>query len=267
MWQIVARELKDKKWSLLAYCLGSLLMIWLYVATFRSSQNSTQQLQELVKTYPKGLLDALGLNNLSLDTIEEYLNAKHFSLLWPLLAIIIALGRAAGQFAGEIQNGTMGLLLSLPQKRIQIFTAKYVAGLVTILLFTGVSVFGVIPWAAAYNIPSHFTVLFNAWVLTSLFMLTIYVVGLVVSSWVSEKGKVYAITTSAIIVSYVAYLLALISNDLSWLKHFSLFFYFNTAETLSTGHIMSSSWIVFGSIIILGSILAAWRFNTRDVSI
>src|SRR4051794_16380744 len=94
MWQITLRELKDRKWSLLAYCLGSFLLLWLYVATFRSSQNSAAQLQELVKSYPKGLLNALGLSDLNMDTVEKYLNAKHFSLLWPLLAIILALSRA-----------------------------------------------------------------------------------------------------------------------------------------------------------------------------
>ena len=142
MWQIAWRELKDRKWSLLAYCIGSFVLLWLYVATFLSSQNSTQALQELVKSYPKGLLDALGLSNLSMNTIEIYLNAKHFSLLWPLLAIILVMSRASNQIAGEIQSGTMGLLLSTPLTRLKIFAAKYLVGIVTIIVFCAVSLYG-----------------------------------------------------------------------------------------------------------------------------
>ncbi|HSX53160.1 MAG TPA: ABC transporter permease subunit [Patescibacteria group bacterium] len=267
MWRITLRELKDRKWSLLAYCLGSLLMLWIYVATFRSSQSSTKQLQDLVKNYPKGFLDAFGLNNLSLDTIEKYLNAKHFSLLWPLVAIILAISRAGSQIAGDIQNGTMGLLLSLPLKRLQIFASKYSAGIITIVAFTGISVFGVIPLAKAYNIPSHWHILLSAWVLTSLFMWSIYCIGLAISSWVSDKGKVYAIAGGIVLLSYVAYILSLISNNLNGLKYYSLFYYFNTLEVLSTGHIKLGSYLVFSLVIIAGTFLAAWHFNRRDISV
>jgi ABC-2 type transport system permease protein len=267
MWQIALRELRDRKWSLLAYSLGSLLMLWLYVATFRSSQNSTQQLQELVKTYPKGLLDALGLSNLNLDTIEKYLNAKHFSLIWPLLAIILGLSRAGSQIAGEIQTGTMGLLLALPLKRWQIFFAKYAAGVITILVFTAVSLFGVIPLAAAYDIPSHLNILFSAWMLASLFMLAIYSIGLMVSSWMDDSGRVYAVMTGLIFLSYVANIVALVESQLGWLKHYSIFYYFDTADVLASGHIMTGSWLVFGGMIIGATVVAAWRFSRRDISV
>lgn len=267
MWRITLRELKDKKWSLLVYCLGSLALLWMYAATFRSSQSSTQQLQDLVKTYPKGLLDALGLNNLSLDTVEIYLNAKHFSLLWPLLAIILAMSRAGSSIAGEIQSGTMGLLLASPVKRWQLFTAKYLFGLLTIMLFTFVSVFGIVPLAAAYSIPTHLHILASTWVLVTLFMWAIYTFCLAISSWAREKGTVYAISGGTLIVLYAAYILSLIIDKLHWLKYVSPFYYLNTQQALSTGHIGLSSVFVFGAVIALSSLVALWRFCTRDISV
>jgi len=267
MWQITSRELKDRRWSLLAYSLGSLTLLWLYVATFRSSQIGTQQLQELVKGYPKGLLNALGLNKLTFNTIEEYLNAKHFSLLWPLIAIILALSRAAGQFAGEIQNGTMGLLLALPLRRWRIFVAKYSAGLLTIVTFTTVSVFGVIPLAGAYSIPTHFHILVSAWILTSLFMWVIYSFGLAISAWVDEKSKAYAIVSTVLLLTYVANIVALINDKLSWLKYYSLFYYFDTQDTLTTGHIAGWTLVVFGLTIIVATAVALMRFDQRDISV
>lgn len=259
--------MRDRKWSLLAYSIGSLVMIWIYVATFRSSQATASQLQDLVKAYPKGLQDALGLNSLSLNSIEAYLNSKHFSLIWPLLAIILALSRAGGQIAGEIQSGTMGLLLNLPLQRWRIFIAKYLTGLLTIFVFTTVSVFGVIPFAAAYDIPTHFNILISAWILTNLFMLSIYSFSMAISSWVSDKGKTYAITASLLIIMYAAYIVSLISDSLASLKYFSIFHYFNTQEALSTGHIMISGLLVFSTITILSTLFAIWRFNSRDISI
>jgi ABC-2 type transport system permease protein len=267
MWQITFRELKDRKWSLLAYCLGSLLLLWIYAATFKSSQASAQQLLEVVKGYPKGFLDAFGLNNLASNSIEVYLNAKHFSFIWPLLAIILALSRAGSQFAGEIQAGTMGLLLALPLKRWQIFIAKYATGLLTIVVFTLISVFGIIPLASAYDIPTHFHVLVGAWVLTTLFMGTVYAVSVVVSAWVSDKGRVYAIVSAVLMLTYVANIIALLDDKLSGLKYYSLFYYFNTAEVLDTGHITTRSLAVFGLTIVIATVVAAWRFSRRDISV
>jgi len=265
MRETIIRELKDRKWSLLAYCLGSLLMLWVYVATFTTSTASAQQLQELVKTYPKALLEAIGLGSFDLNTLEKYLNVKHFSLVWPLVAIILAISRAGSQIAGEIGSGTMGLSLSLPLSRARIFVSKYLAGLITILMFTAVSVFGVIPLAAAYNIPSHIGVLSTAWILCNLFMMAIYSLGLLVSAAVSERGKVYAIMSGGMLAMYMAFIVAAISSNLAWLKHYSLFYYFDTQHVLAGGHISWQSLTVFSLTILIASSLALWRFTRRDI--
>ncbi len=267
MLPIITRELKDRKWSIIAYSVGSLLLLWVYVATFESTQSSSQQLQELLKSYPKALLDALGMGDLTLNNLEIYLNAKHFSLMWPILAIILALSRAGRQIAGEISSGTMGLLLSLPLDRIKIFFAKYIVGLITIIIFTGVSVFGVIPLAAAYNIPSHLNILSMAFVLVTLFMWTVYSFGLAISSVVSESAKVYAITAAVLFASYTAYIVALLETKVEWLKYGSVFHYFNTQKVLASGDIDTSTWLVFGGVILVCSLFAAWRFNKRDINV
>lgn len=267
MWQVTKRELKNRKWSLLVYCIGSFLLLWTYAATFTSSQSSTQQLQELIKSYPKGLLDALGLSDLSMNTIEIYLNAKHFSLLWPLLAIILALSRAGNYIAGEIQTGTMGLLLALPLKRWQLFFAKYSAGLLTIIIFTFVSVFGIIPLASLYGVPTHIHTLSSAWVLVTLFMWAIYAVGMLVSAYSQEKGTVYAIAGGLLVILYTANILSLIVSKLHWLRYISPFYYFNTQQVLSTGTIAGSSVLVFGSTILITTTFACRRFCRRDVSV
>ena len=161
----------------------------------------------------------------------------------------------------------MGLLLALPLRRRQIFAAKYVAGLITILVFTTVSVFGVVPLASAYNIPSHLDILWNAWILTSLFMWTIYSLGLAVSAWMSQASRVYALVGALIMLTYTANIVALIDDQFSDFKYFSLFYYFDTQSVLTTGHIMSSSFLVFGATIVITTIIAAGRFNQRDISV
>lgn len=265
MIKTIVRELKDRKWSLLAFSLGSLLMLWLYVATFRSSQASSAELQDLVKNYPKGFLDAFGLSDLSPDTVEKYLNAKHFSFLWPLLAIILALSRASAQIAGEVQSGTMGLLLALPKKRSELLLAKYLAGFLTVIIFCGVSVFGAIPLAAAYSIPTHLGVLVSAWILCVLFMGAIYTLAFAISSAASSTGKVVSVMGGFLVLSYAAHIAALITSSLSALKYLSVFYYFDTAKVLNSGTIAPRSIVVFAVLIVGGLGLGLWRFSDRDI--
>ncbi len=262
---MIKRELKDRKWSLIAFSAGSLLMLWLYVATFRSSQASAEQLQELVKNYPKGFLEAFGISDLNPSSIEQYLNAKHFSFMWPLFAILLAVSRASGQVAGEVQSRSIGLLLAMPKSRSQILASKYAAGLIAIGIFTAVSIFGVIPLAAAYSIPTHLGVLFAAWVLCTLFMSTVYSLAFAASVSFSTTGHVVSVVSGFLLISYAAYIASLILSSLAPLKYVSLFYYFNTSKVLTSGHVPLSSLAVFLLIILTSLLYSFWRFNQRDL--
>lgn len=262
---MISRELKDRKWSLIAFSIGSLIMLWLYVATFRSSQASAAQLQELVKNYPKGFLEAFGISDLNPSSIEQYLNAKHFSFLWPLFAIILAISRAGGQVAGEVQSGSIGLLLATPKSRSQLLASKFLAGIATIGIFSAVSVFGVIPLAAAYSIPTHLHILLAAWALCALFMTSVYSIAFAASVSFSTTGRVVSLVSGFLIVSYAAHIASLILPSLSALKYISVFYYFNTAKVLATGHIPFSSLVVFLCIIAVSVSYSFWRFNRRDM--
>jgi ABC-2 type transport system permease protein len=267
MKRIIWRELLDRKWSLFWYSLTTVALLWLYAATFKSSVASAQQLLEVVKSYPKALIDAFGLNSLAASSIEVFLNGKHFSFLWPLLAIMLALSRAGGQIAGEIQDRTLGLLLALPLRRLVIFAAKYAAGLVTIITFTALSIFPIIPLAAAYGIDTHPRILGAMWLMSTLFMWAVYAFGLMVSSFVSHPARVSAVSAGVLLLSYAANIIALLDDKLDWLKYGSLFHYFDTASILSTGDLSAAAMGVFVGIIVVASAVAAWQFGRRDIQV
>jgi ABC-2 type transport system permease protein len=267
MKRVVWRELADRKWSLFWYCFAAVALLWVYAATFKSSQASAAQLLQIVKSYPKALIDAFGLGSLASGSIEQYLNGKHFSFIWPLMAILLALSCAGGQLAGEIHDRTLGLLLASPLSRLTIFAAKYVAGLVTIVVFTALSVFPLIPLAQAYGITTHPHILVAAWLLATLFMWSVYALGLMVSAFANQAGRVYAVSAAILLFSYVLNLIALLDDKLDWLRHYSLFYYFDTAGVLSTGHIGAASVWVFVGVIVATSVTGAWQFGRRDIQV
>ena len=267
MRRIFWRELMERKWSLFWYSFAAVALLWIYAATFKSSLASTQQLLQVIKSYPKALIDAFGLNSLAGTTIEQYLNGKHFSFVWPLMAILLAMSRAGSAFAGEIQDRTMGLLLALPVKRLGIFAGKYLAGIAGLAAFTVLSIFPVIPLAKAYGVETHPHVLIGTWMLTMLFAWAVYSFGVLVSCFFTDRSRVYAIAGSLILLSYMANIVSLLADKLSSLKYFSLFHYFDTAASLSSGNVGRSAIAVFVLITAVSTAVAAWQFNRRDVQV
>ena len=264
---LILKELKDRKKSLLGYSIGAFLMLWLYILIFPSIQSSAQQLQSALESYPKELLAAFGMEDLSLNTLEKYLGVENYSFVWPILVITLALSRAGNFFAGEIEKGTIGMTLSLPISRTKIFFSKYLAGILSLLIFTVVSILGVIPLALLHNVDFDFPRLLNLTVLGMFFGIAIFSATAMVSSLASEKAKVYFPVTAALVAMYVINIIANIKPSLEWLQYSSVFHYFNSQEVLAYNNVSLASYAVFGSIILLGMVVGLAAFRRRDVSV
>jgi len=122
MFSIFWRTIKDRKLSLLVYCITALLFIWMYIALFPSISKSFGQLESYINTFPKGFLDAFGLDAKTFTTFEGYIGSEQFTFVWPIMIIAMMISFAGGAIAGEIEKGTIEILLSEPISRLKIFS-------------------------------------------------------------------------------------------------------------------------------------------------
>ncbi|MCL5795823.1 MAG: ABC transporter permease, partial [Patescibacteria group bacterium] len=129
------RTIRDRYLSTIIYLLSTVGLLWLYVAIYPSIKNSFSALESAMKLYPEALMKAFNVDINSYVTIEGYISSEMFSLFWPLILIFISVGFAGGAIAGEIEKGTMELLLSQPVSRLKLFLEKYFAGIFVILLY------------------------------------------------------------------------------------------------------------------------------------
>ncbi len=266
MLPIIKRELWDRKFSLLAYSVVGIALIWLYVALFPSIKASSVQLEKLFQAYPKAVFQALGVQELSFNTLQKFLGVELFSFMWPILAIVFAISRAGTTLAGEIERGTMGLYLSLPVSRLRIFIAKYTSGLISMIVFVVFTVFAILPLAAAYGESISLATIMQLSALSFLFILAVYSATMFFSALFSERSKAYMIMGGILVVSYAANVVALLKSNLNWLHWGSIFYYFNPQDVLSNnGFKLSHAGVLVGTAVIFtlaGSII----FVNRDVS-
>lgn len=266
MKNLLLKELRTKRFSFWLYCGLGLGLVWMYIALFPSLNSQAQSISKLYAGIPSSYLKAFGAQDLGLSSVESFLAGKHFGLVWPLLAILLVVSRAGAAYSGEIEQGTMGTLLSQPISRGSIYWSKYLATLISLLVFIILSVAITIPFAHISHVAisaGHVT-LFS--VLCLLFGLAILGLSSLVSAASSERGKVYSFVGGTLLVMYILNVVAAIKDSLAWLRYGSMFHYFDVNLSLVHGHLSVVGCLLFAGLALVGALGGLTIFRRRDIS-
>jgi ABC-2 type transport system permease protein len=263
------RTIKDRRFSIIAYCVAGILLLWLYIALFPAIRDQAQQLSELFKAYPESFMKAFKIepSQLIFTKLENFLATEQFSIVWPIMLFAMFIAWGGSAIAGEIENDTIELLLAQPISRIKIFFSKYLSGIAALVFFVAVTIFATIPLAAVYNIDfqlSHYFILAIAGLLIGL---TVFSISIFFSSLFSEKGRVYFISVGIVVLMYVLNIMSSLKDSLSDLKYFSFFYYFDPMKALVDGKIDNLSFVIFLGLTAIFTILAVILFSKRDISV
>lgn len=269
MFAVFLRTIKDKKVAILVYVLSAVGFVWMYVGLFPSIQEGTEQLKEAFKAYPEGLMKAFGIEDIDLvfSSIEGFMSVQLFSFIWPIMALILAISLASAAVAGEVEKGTIEILLSQPISRIKIFLGKYLAAIFSLLGFVLIPIYSIIFFCALYDIPYIAKNYLSISILSFLFGLSVLAISYFISSLISEKGRSSFLVGAVLIIMYVLNIISNLKENLSDLKYASLFYYYNAGDAIIEGKIdLLSFWVLFGVFIVF-SVLALTVFVKRDVAV
>jgi len=269
MLTLITQTIKKSKGSIIGYTLGAALMVWLLVAIFPSfagrAGDFTQTFSEI---YPEELLKAFNIEIGSfLNSIEGFLGGENYSFMWPLIMVILVISFGGGALAGEIDHGTIEVLLSQPLSRTKLFLGKYIAGAIVILTFVFASVLSVVPFAEIYNIGYQLQNHLAMGVLGALFAFALFGITMMLSSFFSDRGKVTLVSSVLLIGMYFANVLAALKESLADLKYLSFFYYFDYNDPLLRNEIDLQSAAVFLGVGLAGAVIGLIWFNRRDIAI
>ena len=95
------------------------------MAAIFPSIESSPEFNELIESYPDVLKSLFGLaEGGDITSGAGYLDAELFSLMLPLLVLVLAIGSGARAFAGEEDSGRLELVLAYPVRRRDAVLAK-----------------------------------------------------------------------------------------------------------------------------------------------
>lgn len=268
MFTIFLSTIKDRRISLIIYCIAGIALLWIYVALFPSIQAQAENFKDLMSNFPEGFLKAFGIEDgFSLTTLESFLAVEQFSFVWPIIVIILLVPLAASGIAGEVEKGTAEIVLARPVSRRNIFAGRYLAGVFTLVVFTVFSVFSVVPLAELHNIDYAFGNYITIAITGFLFGIAVFSVGMLLSAISSERSRVYMGVGGMLIVMYVLNLVSALKDNLGNLRYLSFFHYFDPTQALVHNTISGVAILVFVAAIIICSLAGAILFSKRDIKV
>lgn len=265
MMTVFFKELRDRRWSLLAYALITVLLVTMYTSLFPSIQAQNQSFDELFKSMPEGYQKAFGISQDSFGSLEGFLGIELFSLTMPLILMLLAISRAGNALAGEIERGTMRTLLSLPLSRQSIYVSKLAAAVASVLAVTLALLLAMVGVSAAANLNLDLGRVVPACALAALFGVALVGLAFAASATFSDRGRVYMVVGGFMLVQYIAHVVAGLQDNLSWIGRFSAFHYFDGVGIMSGAGVPASSWWVFGGIATVMAVIGLIMFMRRDI--
>lgn len=268
MLAIIIRTLKDRLTTTLAFCAASVVFLWMYIALFPYIRDQAAALSQLIDAYPKGFMQAFGITSLEqqFGHLGSYLATEMFSLIFPMMVIALVVGYGASALAGEIERGTIELLMSQPISRLQLYVAKYLAAIKILGAFVLVSVMAIAPLAGLYHAEFAWASLTRFSLMAFLFGLAILSFSFLTSSLFSDKSKASFSVTGLVVLMYVLNIIAALKPSLTNLKYVSFFHYYDPAATLGNGALLDTPAVgVLLGVSIIATTLGAIRFMKRDL--
>ncbi|MHB8840730.1 MAG: ABC transporter permease [Candidatus Aquicultor sp.] len=263
------KSLKEIRISWPSYMVGLLLYVYLLISIYPTVQQRSAEIQELLKSYPKGFIEIFGGGSaVSFTTVEGFLSLEFFGLMWFVIIGAFVIGYGSAALGKELESGTIEILLSQPITRTSALVTKSLNLFGSTILMVVLTVFATYIFGLMVDLKPKIDGIVALTVIGTLFFLAIGAIALFFSVLLGERGRA-ALATSGVLVSM--YFLNVISNLANWdwmkkLDDVSLFHYYDSAKLLSTGNIPAKSLLVYSATAIvfyLGSILV---FRRRDIA-
>lgn len=239
------------------YALGTAATIAAMASIANDYVSVLKQATDLLKNYPKAMLDAFQINSATFGTPVGFMSGEILSLIWPFILVALASGAAAA-VTGMIEDGTIHFDLSLPIGRVSWLAQRWATSVAWLALFVAASVgalhlFVAAPW----------------WRFGLLgFALGFLALGFsyAVAAFSSQKAIVSAAAFGVFVVEWLLATVAGSSSNATvhWLGRLSIWGDWRPEAVVNNGLDWTPivTWLVLGLVF---SAVAAWRWRGRDV--
>ncbi len=263
---LLGRSLMDRRLTLGIYCLGVAAYSLMIIAIWPSMQGNLDAMEQLWQNYPEGLKAAFGAD-VSISSFDGFLTLEYFSLMWVIISAPFAVSVATAAFAGDIEKGTMELLLSQPIPRWVISSSRMAYLNIGLLLIITATMLPVIIGAPLVDAKLNMGGVLALGLQGFLLFLCIGAVGFLFSALTSDRGRAIFMVTGVLIVSYALDILSQFSHAVDKLHFLSLFDYYDPYRYLHSADIAWGDLAVLLGVAVVAFLAATAIFQRRDIAV
>ncbi len=278
---LIRKLLRDFRWGLItvALLLGAFQCLWARVTrsvsldlwSYLANLVPFEELQKKIFEGPGKIVQTLiGGETIDFRHLQDMLSIGYVHPLTQTILCVWAIGRAAGAIAGEIDRGTMELLLAQPITRSSVILAHLCVDVLTIPVLC-LSVWSG-TWLGIWLVELEASPLRFAPALLSIALLLFAVSGY--TMWLSAAGRFQSrVLGWAILVTLLQFLINLIGqlwDQAEPLRPFTVFYYYQPQQAILNPqwYWQTDAWLRLGVLAGVGTVgyLLAWRtFCRRDL--
>jgi ABC-2 type transport system permease protein len=282
---LVRKLLRDLRTSfvVMAVFLFGFQILFAHVAPevlskFQQLGLSMDFIQQIVFEGPGKIFQALmGIGEIHIERATDLHSISYVHPLTQIALCVWAIGRAASAIAGEIDRGTMELLLAQPLRRPQVIAAHLAADLVTIVGLTTALWLGTTTgvWIAGFagnDGPQHIDprVFLAAQLNVGLFLFAVGGFTMAISAAGCSRNRVLGIAVIAALVQFLVNVLGQLWSRMEPLRPLTLFYYYQPQPMIlhAEWYTESAVWLrlaVLAAVGVVGYVAALVIFSRRDV--
>lgn len=177
----------------------------------------------------------------------------------------VAITLPARAIAGEVENGSIELVLAQPLSRARYFGAHLLFGLCALSAVLAAGLLGTAAGQLVFSLEAF------GWRLAALFLnalllqLAIYALTLLASAFGREAGRVALVGVLVAVFSYLVNAIATLWSKAQFAKPYSLHSYFDPRQILVQEHLAASALAILAAVAAIAAAAAFMRFARRDL--
>lgn len=196
--------------------------------------------------------------------------ALAFGLIHPLVLILMAINAInipGRHITGEIETGTLELLLAYPVKRTRLILTLWLSACVNLFLIVVVALVGSFSAVVIFHKFTPDLLLRMVQIITNLWLLFVLVMSytLVIATFGKEGSKTGACSGGLLLVIYFIYYLSTLWPAIAFTKPANIFTYYQPQKIILGHWSFGMNVQILGLLIVICLILSIIQFNRRDI--
>lgn len=265
-WNLIKKTISDRWKGTAVFAAGLAAYVLFLCALFPTFSKALAIKKFLAKSYPQSLLKFFGVKTFDIASFNNYIVLELLTIIWVVIVGAFVIGFARYMIAGEMDEGTLELLLSQPIARWKVITsegATLLAGIVGLVLTTVLSVF-VFGVAFGFDVSQSGFLAFIP--LGCAMFIAIAGYAIFFSAIIGEGRR--AMMASAILVFgfYLLHFAAGYSRVVEKIDYIGIFHYYDPLGVLDSGRVPVRDVLVLLAFGVAFFVAAVWVFRRKDVT-